>query len=202
MRAQAHTLEGVVAGLLLISALVFAYQVTAVTPLSGSTSSQHIENQQRATAAGALQTTAESGSLKRALLFWDSTNKKFHGADNGQHYTSTQDPPNRFLATLARTFADRGIALNVHVVYADSDGIRRSQQLVYRGEPSDNAATATTTLTLYDSDVLYADPDGDDVADPTGTEIGSGADAFYVPDAATGSSVYNVVVVEVTVWRQ
>ncbi|WP_276300705.1 DUF7288 family protein [Halorussus lipolyticus] len=202
MRAQAHTLEGVVAGLLLISALVFAYQVTAVTPLSGSTSSQHIENQQRATAEGALQTTAESGALRRAVLFWDASKKRFHGADNGQHYTNTNDPPNRFLDALTRTFDERGIALNVHVVYVDSSGTRRKQPMVYRGEPSDNAATATTMLTLYDDDVRYADPDGDDVAEPTGDELGDGATGFYVPDSGSGSSVYNVVTVEVTVWRQ
>jgi hypothetical protein len=200
MRAQAHTLEGVVAGLLLISALVFAYQVTAVTPLSGSTSSQHIENQQRATAEGALQTAEESGSLRRAVLFWDASQKRFHDADNGQSYTNKEVPPNQFLATLTRAFEDRGIALNVHVVYLDSDGNRRRQEMVYRGEPSDNAATATTTMTLYDDDVLYDDPDDDNVAEPTDDELGSSS--FYAPDSGSGSSVYNVVMVEVTVWRQ
>lgn len=200
MRAQAHTLEGVVAGLLLISALVFAYQVTAVTPLSGSTSSQHIENQQRATAEGALQTAQESGALRRAVLFWDASQKRFHDADNGQAYTNGEDPPNQFLATLTRAFEERGIALNVHVVYVDSGDTRRRQQMVYRGEPSDNAATATTTLTLYDDDVLYDDPDDDGVAEPTDDELGSSS--FYAPDSGSSSSVYNVVVVEVTVWRQ
>lgn len=200
MRAQAHTLEGVVAGLLLISALAFAYQVTAVTPLSGSTSSQHIENQQRATAEGALQTATESGALRRAVLFWDGANKKFREADNGQHYTNKDDPPNQFLDLLTRAFEDRGVALNVHVVYVDSTDRRQRQRMVYRGEPSDNAVTATTTLTLYDDDVLYADSDDDDIAEPTSDELESSS--FYAPDAGSSSSVYNVVVVEVTVWRQ
>ncbi len=200
MRAQAHTLEGVVAGILLISALVFAYQVTAVTPLSGSTSSQHIENQQRATAEGVLRTAEESGALRSAVLFWDATDMKFRGADNGQHYTNTETPPNRFLDVLSRAFEDRGVSVNVHVVYVDENGRRQRQRMVYRGEPSDNAATATTALTLYDDDVLRDDPDGDGVADPTGSELASSS--FYAPDAGTSSGVYNVVVVEVTVWRQ
>ena len=200
MRAQAHTLEGVVAGLLLVSAVVFAYQVTAVTPLSGSTSSQHIENQQRATAEGVLQAAEETGALRNAVLFWDGTNIKFRGADTGQHYTNAETPPNRFLAGLSRAFEDRGVSVNVHVVYVDTEGRRHRQRMVYRGEPSDNAATATTALTLYDDDALRADPDGDGVADPTGSDlVGS---SFYAPDAGTNSGVYNVVVVEVTVWRQ
>ena len=198
MRAQAHTLEGVVAGLLLVSALVFAYQVTAVTPLSGSTSSQHIENQQRAAAEGVLQTAEESEALRRAVLFWDGN--KFRGADNGQHYTNKQTPPNRFLDALSRAFEDRGVAFNVHVVYVDSGGARHRQRMVHRGEPSDNAATATTTMTLYDDDVLYADPDGDFVAEATSDDLDGGS--FYAPDAGPSSIVYNVVVVEVTVWRQ
>nr|WP_240147482.1 hypothetical protein [Halorussus sp. JP-T4] len=180
--------------------MVFAYQVTAVTPLSGSTSSQHIENQQRATAEGVLQTAEESGALRSAVLFWDATNAKFRGADNGQHYTDPGTPPNRFLDALTRAFEDRGISVNVHLVYVDSDGRRHRQRMLYRGEPSDNAATATTALTLYDDDVLRDDPDGDGVADRTDTEL-SGS-SFYAPDAGTSSGVYNVVAVEVTVWRQ
>lgn len=200
MRAQAHTLESVVASLLLIGSLVFAYQVTAVTPLTGSTSSQHIENQQRAAAEGALQVAEESGALRRAALFWDATSNRFYGADDGQHYTNEEDPPNEFLATLARAFESRGMSLNVNVVYLDSDGDRRRQRMVYRGEPSNNAVTATTMLTLHDDDVLYADSDDDGVAEPTDEELDT-ATSFYAPDIGS-SSVYNVVVVEVTVWRQ
>jgi len=58
-RAQAHTLEAFAAAILLVAALTFALQATAVTPLSASTSNQHIENQQRAVATDLLATSAE-----------------------------------------------------------------------------------------------------------------------------------------------
>lgn len=203
MRGQAHTLEAVIAGLLLLSGLAFALQVTAVTPLSASTASQHIENQQQTTAEGVLATAEADGTLKRAVLFWgdpdgDGTHS-FVGADEGRHYTSVA-PPNGFGALLDRSMADRGIAYNVHVVFVDEDGRRDRQRMVYRGEPSDNAVRATTVVTLVDDDETHADPDGDGVAEPTGTTLAS-TSTFYAPDASP-SGVYNVVVVEVTVWRQ
>ena len=67
-RGQAYTLEAIIASVLLISSLVFALQVTVVTPLSASTSNQHIENQQRASAAGVLTAAQETGALKDAVL--------------------------------------------------------------------------------------------------------------------------------------
>ncbi len=67
MRAQAHTLEAIVSGMLLLASLVFALQMTAVTPLSASTSSQHIENQQQAIGHGVLASAVAEGALKPAV---------------------------------------------------------------------------------------------------------------------------------------
>jgi len=193
-RGQAHTLEALAGSLLLVGALVFALQVTAVTPLSASTSSQHIENQQQATAAGLLSTGLEDGSLRTAVLFWDdgSSPQRFHGAA-GQRYYVDRSPPNEFGGLLDRAFASRAIVYNV-VVYFEEDGRRKSQRMVYRGEPSDNAVSASVTLTLTDEDVLV-DSDGD----PTGTPLASGN--FYAPDAHS-DGIYNVLEVEVVAWRQ
>lgn len=68
MRGQAHTLEAFAAALLLISGLIFALQATAVTPLSASTSNQHIQNQQQLIASDILTTSAENETLQDALL--------------------------------------------------------------------------------------------------------------------------------------
>jgi hypothetical protein len=203
-RGQAHTLEGVVAGLVLLSGLLFALQATAVTPLSASTSSQHLENQQQTSAEGVLATAAEEGTLKPAVLFWDGEApdpiNEFHDADNGEFYTS-EAPPNGFGSILSQTFGGRGLAFNVYVVYQrQSDSRKVRQRMVYRGEPSDNAVTASRLVTIYDSDELHADGDDDGIAEPTGTVIS--ASNFYALDTGTTSGVYNVAEVEVIVWRR
>ena len=153
-RGQAFTLEGVTAAILLVGGLVFALQATAVTPLSASTSSQHIENQQQASAEGVLATGVDTGSLRVAVLFWDDANEQFHGA--AESYFVDRIPPNRFGAALDRAFASRSIVVNVNVYYQEGDR-QRQQRMVYRGEPSDNAVSASTTITLTDDDPLYDD---------------------------------------------
>ncbi|WP_254537780.1 DUF7288 family protein [Halomarina litorea] len=210
-RGQAHTLEAVVTSMLLLTSLVFALQVTAVTPLSASTSSQHIENQQQATAEGLLEIASREGALKPALLYG---NDSADGRDDGRfgfHETSgeafyTNDPPtNRFGALLDRTFGGEGLAYNVFVVYQTAGGDTARLRMVYQGEPSDNAVVATTLVTLYDGDVLHepeADGDSTDVARPTGTTLAGAGDEFYALDANPDSPVFNVVRVEVVVWRQ
>jgi len=207
-RGQAHTLEGVIAGLVLLSGLVFALQATAVTPLSASTSSQQITNQLQASAGGVLAAAADKPTdgpsmLKRAVLFWgdrgDDTDA-FRGADNEDFYTS-DTPSNQFGDLLRRTFDDQGIAYNVYVVYQRTDGSQVRQRMIYRGDPSDNAVTASRLVTLYDDDELYADNNPEDgVAESTG--IGIKDSNFYAPDVARPNVVvHNLVEVEVVVWR-
>ncbi|WP_224332169.1 DUF7288 family protein [Haloprofundus halobius] len=202
-RGQAHTLEAVLSAMILLTSVIFALQVTAVTPLSASTSSQHIENQQQATAEGVLATTVDSGSLERTLLFWGDDDgdgdDEFRGATDEAYYTGDY-PPTEFGRTLRSTFGDRGVAANVYVRHHTDAGDERTQRLFYQGEPSDNAATATQLVTLYDDAVLYDDEDDDGVAEPTETEI-DGSN-FYAENADGGDSgVYNVLRVEVVVWR-
>lgn len=196
-RGQAHTLEAIVAGILILSSLAFALQVTAVTPLSASTASQHIENQQEVSAKGVLATATTDGVLRRSVLFWNDTVNEsgFHEGDLNSYYSNTV-PPNEFGEMLTETYRSRGLAYNVYVVHEDSDTSQTARQrMVYRGQPSDHAVTASWTLTIYDSDVLY-----DEKELPTDTTVSS-ANAFYMEDAEPGSNVYNVVRVEVVVWR-
>lgn len=192
MRAQAHSLEAIFASFVLVSGLVFAIQATAVTPLSASTSSQYIENQHQAVAEGVLATARETDAIRIAALNWDDDNDKFYDAD--EEYYAVQLPTNRFGNMLKRAFERKSIVVNVYVDYESAGGERRTRRMVYNGEPSDHAATATAMVTLYDDDVLY---DADE--QPTETTI-SGSN-FYAPDVAA-SGVYNVLGVRVVVWRQ
>lgn len=198
------------AGVLLLGSLVFALQVTAVTPLSASTSSQHIENQQAATAEGVLAAGIEDGSLKRGLLFCDPDagnvqEPVFVGTDSRPFYT---DAPRSgieltgFGEKFETAFGSRSVAYNVALVFDDGSGFVR-RWMVYQGSPSDNAVTATRTVTLLDSDELSADSDGDGTLEASGTTLGDGpADTCYGTAVSTDGGVHRVVKVEVIVWRQ
>jgi len=191
-RGQAHTLEGIIAGFLVLSAIAFALQVTAVTPLSASTSSQHIQNQQRAAAAGVLASAAESGALERSVLYWNESGPRFHDGTIRHGYVST--PPTEFGQLLDATFERRGIAYNVQVSYSVAGGNYRHTEMVHQGVPSDSAVRASRTLTLTDDDRLL-DADGT----PSDTTVANST-SFYAPDVGDGG-LYNVVRVEVIVWR-
>ncbi|WP_231751451.1 hypothetical protein [Halogeometricum sp. CBA1124] len=90
---------------------------------------------------------------------------------------------------------DRGVAYNLNVYFWRNDQ-RIREQVVYLGEPSDHASTATWTITLYDDDRLR-DRDGN----PTATTLADAGDAYFAPDVEPDGPVRNVVVVEVVTWR-
>lgn len=194
-RGQAYTLEAFIAALLLVSSLTFALQVTAVTPLSASTANQHIENQQRASASGLLAASHENGTLKEAVLYWNAENETFHDATRIYYYTNGY-PDIAFGNMTDRAFGGRGLAVNVLVHTEDQ---ARPQRIVYNGEPSNNAASASRTVTLYDNDKLR---NADRSEGRTLSEVDDDTnEQFYASDASDSSQVYHVVRVEVVVWR-
>ncbi|MFB6252625.1 MAG: hypothetical protein ABEI27_13255 [Halobellus sp.] len=191
-RAQAHTLEAITAAMILVSSLVFALQVTAVTPLTGSTSSQHIENQQGAVAEGLLTTAEENGTLTSTLLYWNDSEESWHGA-TGDGYVGGA-PPTAFGAALDDALSERGVAFDLTMHYVDASGTRRSQAIVDLGEPSDHASSATRLVTLEDDDRLRAQ-DGS----VSGTTLENAS--YVVGDTVPEQNLYAVVEVELVVWR-
>lgn len=200
-RGQAHTLEAFAAAILLITGLTFALQATAVTPLSASTSNQHIENQQRAVAGDLLATSAENGDLEAALLYWDPGNDTEDGAfvGTGEYDTYTESgPPNKFGKALNQTFLSQTIAFNVVIYHGDRNENRT--RMVYMGSPSDNAVTATRSVALSEDANLTAPDHGDTtlrgLAGDPGTFYVEG-DAVAVADAG----IYDYVEVRIVLWR-
>lgn len=192
-RAQAHTLEAFTASLLLIGAVLFALQVTAVTPLTASTSSQHIENQQLQIASGLLDSAVSNGSLEESVLYWNDSAGEFYGVNDQEGVYTTGGPPEvAFGEMLNRTFRERGIAFNVNVWFVGRDGQPRRERMVNFGTPSDNAVSARRTVTLFDDDRLTSPDSNAKVTDAT---------SFFAPDMAPGHGLYNVLRVEVIVWR-
>jgi hypothetical protein len=194
-RGQALTLEAVTAGLILLSAIGFALQMTAVTPLSASTSSQHLENQLRYTASGVLASAEETGALSRAVRYWNDTNGKFWDSGDADYYTN--EPPNNALGNaFNRTFDERNVAYNVILVYQTSGGLTEQARLIYRGQPTDHAVRISRTVTIMDRDPLI-DADGS----VNGTVTVSDANTYFLQDASPGEPIRNVVQVKVVAWR-
>lgn len=195
-RAQAHTLEAFTASLLIVSGLIFAVQATAVTPLSASTSNQHIENQERAMAENLLAAAEANGTLQEAIVDWNTSANRWRGA--GEFGTFAEHgPPNAFGKALNETFADERIAFNVIVRYRDDPNETASfsnEILVYMGSPSDNAVSAGRTVAITD----------DTEVGNTGTNVstaGSNGNFYTETDVAPNSALYTVAEVEVVVWQ-
>lgn len=186
-RGQALTLEAVTAAILLLVAIAFALQVTAVTPLSASTSSQHLENQLQKTGDGVLASSDADGSLKGAVLDWNETEEAFDEAGEEAFYRSGA-PENTFGDTLESVYSDRSIAYNVVVHYHTDDGMDE-QRMVDQGEPSDHAVSSSRTIALHGDDELT-----------TGTKVRETED-FYAPDLDEDQPLYNYVRIEVIAWR-
>ncbi len=199
-RGQAHTLEAFVAAILLVSGLTFAIQATAVTPLSASTSNQHIENQQRAAATDALETSVANGDLRETALYWDPGNATvdpgFAGTADGVSYYEGTVPPTAFGDALERAFLDGRIAFNVRVRH-HVGGSSAQQRLVFMGTPSDNAVTATRAVTVTNETTLTA-PGAEN---RTLADVAGDPDAtFYAPGVGDGPT-YNTLEVRIVVWR-
>ena len=194
-RAQAHTVEAFIAALLLVSGVLFAVQATAITPLSASTSNQHIENQQRAIANDLLATADTSGDLREATLYWDPDAGNFTGSSVHGYYTQG-GPPNAFGASLNQTFYERGIAFNVRVLHQRPGRAVSSTKMVYMGTPSDNAVSAMRSVVVFDGTRLMSS-----ASDATLAEVESdSSQSFYATDVDDGR-LYSILEVRITVWR-
>jgi hypothetical protein len=191
-RGQAFTLEAITAAVVILGSVLFALQVAGVTSLTASTSGGDLTEQQEAVAAGILDTAVANGSIHRTLRYWDPQNDTFHRVSEIDENFYTMAPPTAFGAHLNRTLELRA-AYNVNIHYLDENGTVQRQALVRNGMPSDDAARATRTVTLYDGDRLLS-------ANGTASNATLGNTSVYLPDRYPGGPVYNVVRVEVVVW--
>lgn len=192
---QGHTLEALAAGFLLLASVAFALQMTAVTPLSASTSSQHLENQLRFTGAGVLASAQDAGTLSEAVRYWNESGARFHDAPDGGAYANAP-PENALGRSLQRSYDDRNVAYNVYLVYETDSGSVEREPMIYRGEPSDHAVRASRTVIVFDDEPLV---DEDETANET--ESVTSSSTYFLPDSAPGQDIRNVVRVEVVAWR-
>lgn len=189
-RGQAFTLEGVVGSLIIISAVIFALQATAITPLTASTANVEVEEQARIVAGDMLDSATEDDVVMESLLYYDSDNSAFaNGGIENRGYPQPGPPNSEFQEYQQAFLTDNGYAFNIIARYDDGDEIG-TERVVFQGQPSDNAITTTRTYVMYD-----------DMPNTFTGEAISDDDDFYVPNQDENSEVYNVVEVQITVWR-
>jgi hypothetical protein len=206
-RAQTFTLEAFVAAILLLAAVAFALQVVSISANTASPADSELRNQHAGLARGVLDEAVTDGNLSRMLRSWDQNASAFHGADekpaDGGYYISrlpqSGDAP-EFGRALGEPFDDRQVRYNVDLYYARANGTRGHQRLVESGTPSDDAVRVVETVTLYD-DTRLLDANGSR-ENATLREVAAASNrTFYAPDARPDGPLYNVIRVEVVLWK-
>lgn len=199
-RGQVHTVEAVAAAILILTGVIFAQSVTAVTPMTASTASQQSENQQGELAKGFATIMNDDETLKKSLLYWDNAGEEYHGTDPGAIYYIVDTPQSDFGVAADDYFISKGLGLRVDLAYYEEDASGNLQRvgLPYMdfGSPSNHAYTTTKTIALYDSDRLV-NPDGS----KSSTQLSDASSTFFMEDIDDDSELYNIVEVRITIWR-
>jgi len=197
-RAQAYTLEGLAAAILVLSAFLFALQAIVVTPMTPGTVDRESRAELDAQVRDVLHAAHANRTLTREVLRWNTSDGTFYSDDHevtSRYGHGSRTPEGEFGALLNQTFDQRGFTYNVYVEYRSASNPTTSEEVVYinRGEPTDNAVSASVSIALFDDMRLTS---------PANTTLGATGNttAFYADDIDSSGPLYNVVVVRVVVW--
>lgn len=165
-------------------------------------------------AADLLAASSGTEALGNSVHYWNASGQHWIRATGGANdtwYTTLRTTPSHPLWPVVDAgIDDRQLGYNVEISYrVGPNESRRTAPVVYQGPPGPDAVTASRAVVVFDHDVPAVGPTSDD-GDPctvgeltddstTGTN-GCQSGAYIVPDAAPGSTRYNVVDVRITVW--
>jgi hypothetical protein len=209
-RGQAYTLEGVIGGIVLLTAILVVLQSIVVTPGAGGGLTADEREDLRVQAEDAMVTIAEDDdfSWSTAIRFWEQSNRSFVGAVNEEVGYGSRAPPGTVGTVLNETFLARGYQYGVELRYLRPTNESRvdpgpgNLSYAYRGEPSGESVTVSYHVTLYDNQTLSAPG-----STSSGVELWridsnatDGDDGYYPIPNAADAPVYNVVEVRLTVW--
>jgi hypothetical protein len=190
--AQMHTLEAIMASLIMVAIIVYTVQATSLTPLTSSTANAHIEAQLQTMGQDMLNALSYSAyghdsDLKTDILDWDGKQYVW----NGTAYSTIKSPIYELQSSsLARTLeliaVRRGIAHNVYFSWVDEEGVTASRRYIYNGDPSNNAVVISKRVQLSN----------DDVGSAADFETRTG-----IPDADNSTDFYNIINVKMALWR-
>jgi hypothetical protein len=198
-RGQAFTLEAVIGGMLVLTAVLFAVQSAVITPSSTGGIDTDTRDQLADESRDVMLVTAEDSpkNLSYWVRYWNNSSieRTFSGGVRAEIGYGNQPIPGAFGERLRDTLRDNGYHYNVVMVYREKSGGQEKMVMAYRGTPSSEAVTTEYPVTLYDSDTLTGEQSGN----VTLAEAGGGK-YYPVPDIAPNSPIYNVVEVRITVW--
>ncbi|WP_340820205.1 hypothetical protein [Methanolobus sp. WCC4] len=189
---QMHSLEAVMASLIMVGVIVFAVEATSLTPLTSSTANAHIEAQLQTMGQDMLNVLSYTGlshdsDLKDDVMNWDGIEYVWNGTAYDSRDSNNITLTNSSLAEMFEFIAiPRGIAHNVHFTWVSDDGVTITRPYIYNGDPSDNAVIVSKKVVLSENDI------GNASIFMTNTGI---------PDADNSSGFYNIVNVKMTLWR-
>ena len=198
------------AAMLVVIAVVFAYQAIVLTPTTAGTVDRDVKSHLGTRAGDVLTAASSDGSLSAILRYWNVSGNNGTGsfvgtpksASAGLGYQITT-PPGQF-GELLTALTEDGYVVNVYLETRDPEDPSSTNRyvLIKRGEPTGNAAVAARTVTLYDHQYqtqLGAPGSNTLVADEKSNRIGElGGDDYFAGDLP--GPVYNVVTVKVVVW--
>lgn len=184
-KGQLHTIEAFTALFLMVLVVMYSLNAVTVTPTSASTSSQSIEGNNEKLAQSFLEASIDKGTLKEAILRWNSTSRKWNGTmTDRRYYTGNLYPvEGEFGNQTEWIFTENGI---VHNIYLSCDG--NTYTYLDNGNPSDHSSTASVHLVLKDYDTVYTGEQLEDIN-------------FVCPNEYPSSSIHSIVEVRIVLWR-
>ena len=209
-RGQAFTLEGLIAAIVLLTAVLFALQAVVITPTTGGSVDRGVQAQVDQQLTDAMLVSAEDGNLSELVRYYSATNDSAECPWNQDECWYQETPGNESVYN-SSTFADEldyvlgdvldehfvnqsGKSYNVEFIYYEADGENRTTKDVVRmgGARSDSAVTASYMVVLLEGQDLTA-PDSDHLS------IDDDQHSYPIPNIED-EELYNIVEVRVTVW--
>ncbi len=198
-RGQAFTLEGVIAAVVIASAVILGFQAVDLAPWTSGPGDDSIDSL-RGQTEDLLAVAADDDTLTRAVTCLDGEEPERDAYDRSSLGSTTELGP-----MLNETFYQNGFEYNVYLRYWNTTGSTRTLEEVVVYPDSDNpqqvqngVISVSRRVMLYDSMPARGFPDCEPTDDTL--ENRSNASNIYVPDAQPDSEVYNVVEVVVEVW--
>ncbi|MFC6767583.1 DUF7288 family protein [Natrinema soli] len=196
-RGQAYTLEGFIGAMVVLMAVLFALQSAVITPSTGGLADRSVQAQiqqetQDALVVAATAEGGEAGNLSYMVRHWDGHNG-FEEADGSTYDMSEGYFQDEFkLGAILEGRFGEGWSYNVELHSQNDD----EKRLVYQGNPSSGAVTASYTVTLYDDQ----NATGSDKRELSNINEDSSAEATIDDIDDSDGPIYNVVEVRVIVW--
>ena len=199
-RGQAFTLEGLIAAIVLLTAVLFALQAVVITPTTGGSVDRGVQAQVDQQLTDTMLVSAEDGNLSELVRHYSAENESWHNETPGNesvYNSSTFADELDFVIgdVLDEHFVNQsGKSYNVEFIYFDEGGENRTTKDVVRmgGARSDSAVTASYMVVLHEGQDLTA-PDSDDVSIDDDH-------SYPIPNVSEDDEFYNIVEVRVTVW--